>query len=126
MRDEPCHKTGLDRSHFRVLGSLFVFMFDGECRVLVRSSNLNTNQEVRTRNRELRCSSGYLASRPPVSPSTWWPVANLRARWISAGVATFGSTLACEQVNPRSVHSDVPCTMPRSFMYFAISATASS
>jgi hypothetical protein len=28
---------------------------------------------------------------------------------ISAGVATFGSTLTCEQVKPRSVHSDVVC-----------------
>ena len=45
---------------------------------------------------------------------------------ISAGVATFGSTLAWEQVKPRSVHSEVVCVMPRSFITRAISATASS
>ena len=51
-------------------------------------------------------------------PSIWWPIASARIFAISAGVATFGSTLACEQVKPRSVHSDVVCVMPRSFISF--------
>jgi hypothetical protein len=45
---------------------------------------------------------------------------------ISAGVATFGSTFTWEQVKPRSVHSEVVCTMPRAYITPAISATASS
>ena len=39
-----------------------------------------------------------------------------RIRAISAGVATLGSTLAWAHVNPRSVHSDVVCVMPFSFI----------
>jgi hypothetical protein len=40
--------------------------------------------------------------------------------------ATIGSTFAWAHVKPRSVHSDVVCLMPRSFIILAISATASS
>ena len=53
-------------------------------------------------------------------------MASLRILTISAGVANFGSTFACAQVKPRSVHSDVVCVMPRSFIRANISFTASS
>src|SRR3954470_3487798 len=67
-----------------------------------------------------------LAASPPVMPCTCGPICNARIRWISAGVATFGSTLAWAQVKPRSVHSDVVCLMPRSCISFIMSVTASS
>ena len=48
---------GLDSSHFRVLGSRFVFTFrTWNIEPLNSEPNLNTNQEVRTRKCELPCS----------------------------------------------------------------------
>src|SRR5579872_3459729 len=69
--------------------------------------------------------AGSFTARPPVRPSTWYPIWILRILAISAGVAVLGSTLAPEQVNPRKVHSEVVCLIPRFCMAPVISVTTS-
>src|SRR5947209_4085284 len=89
------------------------------------------NQILKPRTGRRRFSNCYfgalsLTARPPVRPSTWYPIWIFLIFAISAGVAVLGSTLALEQVKPLNVHSDVVCRNPLCCITLLISFTTSS